>query len=192
MEFEIPSWREIEQYLRDLAQSILEANCEVDAIVSIGRGGSCPSRLLSDYLSIPTIYYLSVIYYKNIEETGDAPQILQALPFSLEGLHILVCDDVSDTGNSLNAVLEYVKTLQCASIKTATVYIKPWTTFKPDFYVKETAAWLIFPWERVETLIKLTKKYLSQDKLEEVKQQLLAAGFERELLDFYLTGKQLD
>jgi hypothetical protein len=67
---------------------------------------------------------------------------------------LLLVDDVFDSGNSLQAVLD---TLALKSrknlphdIRIATVYYKPGnnqTSLTPDFYVHETDRWLVFPHE---------------------------------------------
>ncbi len=191
MKYEIPNWDEMELYTRDLAQTILQAKHKFDAIVSVERGGAYPSRMLSDFLKIPTIYHINVTYYEGIQEKREKPLITQALPCSLAGQKILICDDVSDSGNSLLIVKDYLNEQQCAYIMTATVYIKPWTAFVPDYYVKETDAWIIFPWERLESLDTLTQKYYNIDKLEDVKDKLLDIGFSSKLIKFYYSIRAL-
>jgi hypothetical protein len=37
-----------------------------------------------------------------------------------------------------------------AEIKTATLYIKPWTKYVPDYYAEQVNEWVIFPWETEE------------------------------------------
>ncbi|TFG04924.1 MAG: phosphoribosyltransferase [Promethearchaeota archaeon] len=189
MELEIPNWRDIDLYTRKLAENIQQSMERIDAIVSIDRGGTCPSRLLSDYLNVPTIYHLTVQYYHNLNETKDSPIITHELSCKPRTEYLLVCDDVSDSGNSLQTVKNYLQNHGFTSIKTATLYIKPWTKTIPTYYIKKTTAWIIFPWERFESLSKLIQKYMKDKSLEEIKQQLLAAGFERDYLEFYFSRR---
>ena len=184
MKYEIPTWDEMDGYTRELAQKVLKAKRNFDAIISVERGGACPSRLLSDFLKIPTIYHINVAYYEGINEKREKPLITQTLPCNVENQDILVCDDVSDSGNSLLMVKDYLKEQRCASITTATVYIKPWTAFIPDYYVKQTEAWIVFPWERLEILDTLIEKYYNSDNLEDVKNKLRSAGFPSDLVEF--------
>lgn len=56
-------------------------------------------------------------------------------------LNTLVVDDISDEGKTL---------LSWQNRKIATLFSTPWTSVKPDWYVKmkeEKDSWLIFPWE---------------------------------------------
>jgi hypoxanthine phosphoribosyltransferase len=65
------------------------------------------------------------------------------------GSRVLVIDDVFDTGNTARAVFEKLEPFG-AEVKLATVYWKPnqnQTAFKPDFYVRETDEWIVFPHE---------------------------------------------
>lgn len=191
MKYETPNWNDIDLYTRDLAQKILNKKHKFDAVVSIERGGACPSRLLSDFLDIPIIYHINVTYYEGINEKMEHPAITQTLICNIADQHILVCDDVSDSGNSLLMVKEYLKQQQCTSITTATIYIKPWTAFVPDYYVKETEAWIVFPWERLESFDTLAQKYYNINNLEDVKDKLISAGFQSDIVDFYISIRAL-
>jgi xanthine phosphoribosyltransferase len=37
--------------------------------------------------------------------------------------------------------------LTTAIIKSAVLFYKPTSTFKPDYYAQETTEWIVFPWE---------------------------------------------
>jgi len=188
MTFEIPSWEDITNYLRELAQKIIQNRIKINVIVCIGRGGACPSRILSDFLNIPIFYNISVSYYNDIGEKNDSPLITQPLSVSLSGKHVLLCDDVSDSGNSFRIVKGYLEKQKCAAITTAAIYMKPWTSFIPNFYAKATEAWIVFPWEQIETLDKLIQRHLKEGKpLEDITSELLSAGFTNTQLEFYFS-----
>jgi hypoxanthine phosphoribosyltransferase len=59
--------------------------------------------------------------------------------------HILVVDDIADTG----ITLEKFAPMAAA---TATLYYKKRSTIKPTFFVMETDKWIIFPWEHVDEI----------------------------------------
>jgi hypoxanthine phosphoribosyltransferase len=187
MKLEVPSWADIETYLMELARKISTKKLKIDALICIWRGGACPSRLLSDLLNKDIIYSIDVKYYESVQKQKEAPLITQSISGNLAGKHVLVCDDVSDSGNSLTVVKKYLEKQKCASITTTTIYIKPWTIFIPDFYVKKTDAWIVFPWERIETLEILTRKYSLEEKLshDALKSKFLSLGFPKETIDFY-------
>ncbi len=186
MDFEIPQWSDIISYLMGLAQKIIQKSKNIDAIVSIGRGGNCPGRILADFLNVHSIYGLNVGYYVDTKQKKRAPTITQPLGVKLKEKHVLVCDDVSDSGDSLTLVKKHLQDLGCASITTVTLYIKRWTKFIPDYYVKESEAWIVFPWEYIETLDKLITIFTNEGlALDEIKRKFLSIGFDQNSIDFY-------
>jgi len=92
-------------------------------------------------------------------------------------------DDVADTGESLRLVQLHLKEQGATEVKTATIYYKPWSVIIPDYYEKETRSWIIFPWERKETVRKIVEKYKHQGKsIDEAKEKLVSSGLERKLV----------
>ena len=188
MDFEKPQWTEVISLLMQLAPKITQERKAIDMIISIGRGGYCPSRILADILNIHTIYNINVGYYVDKKEKKRAPSITQPLGVKLKGKHVLICDDVSDSGDSLSLVKDHVQKLGCASITTLTIYIKKWTKFIPDYYAKATEAWIVFPWEHIETLDKLNTVFTNEGlSLNEIRAKFLAIGFDQQSIDFYFT-----
>jgi hypoxanthine phosphoribosyltransferase len=68
--------------------------------------------------------------------------------------HLLLIDDIFDSGRSLAAVLAELaarcKLNMPRSVRIATVYWKParnQTKLQPDFSIRDTDAWLVFPHE---------------------------------------------
>ncbi len=63
--------------------------------------------------------------------------------------HVLVVDDIFDSGDTVAAVKETLKPF-VKDLRFATLYYKParsrWP-FKPEFYLRETDSWLVFPHE---------------------------------------------
>jgi len=72
-------------------------------------------------------------------------------------------------------------------VKIATLYYKPWSILAPDYYERKTSSWIIFPWERKETVRKVVERYKRQGKsVEEAKQKLIASGMDRKLVERFL------
>ena len=71
---------------------------------------------------------------------------------------MLIVDDVSDTGRSLAVAKDHVQKAGAEEIKVATLHYKPHSSFKPDYFVDETSAWVVYPWEVEETKRELSKK----------------------------------
>jgi len=79
----------------------------------------------------------------------------------LSGKRVLVVDDVADDGGTLKGVVEFeVLPRNPLEVKTATLHMKPWCRFKPDYYVEATDAWIIYPWEKHEVVRQVAKKFI--------------------------------
>jgi len=184
----LPSWNDIEQYLLGLSYKLIFSKNVFDELICIYRGGACPSRILADFLNIKKINTITIQYYEDINKHKEAPIIGQAFTVNLTGKTILICDDISDTGKSLKTVKHYLMQQGCTSIITVTIYVKPWTEFIPDYYSQKTDKWIVFPWERVETISRIVEHQLKEGKpLKELKHELLSTGFPWSLLEFYFS-----
>ncbi|MGE0207493.1 MAG: phosphoribosyltransferase, partial [Candidatus Babeliales bacterium] len=63
--------------------------------------------------------------------------------------YILIVDDLVDTGETMKFLIEALKdSLPKTTIKIATLYYKPTSCIKPDYYIEETTNWIVFPWEK--------------------------------------------
>ncbi len=142
------NWETTIEYCERLAGMI---DFEPDVIVGISRGGLVPARILSDILG-KRVLILGMEFYKGINERKDRPAITQELP-KLEGLKILLVDDVSDSGKSLVTAMELLKGNK---VKTATLHYKPHSSYKPDYFVETSNSWIVYPWEVHEAERKAT------------------------------------
>jgi len=105
----------------------------------------------------------------------------------VEGERVLVVDDVADTGESLRVVQTHLGEKGATEVKIATIYYKPWSVLIPDYYEKETSSWIIFPWERKETVRKVVEKFKCQGKsVEEAKEKLVSSGLDRKLVERFI------
>jgi len=187
LEFEVPSWDEIYCMLLSLAERIRREGFQPDVIVGVSRGGWPPARVMSDLLENPELANVRVEFYTGVAETKSKPVITQPLSVPVKGRRVLIMDDVADTGKSLLLVRDHVKENGAAEIKLATIYYKPWSVITPDYYIKETRAWIVFPWERKETVRNMVKRCRMRGaSLEEVKQRLIEGGFDRRLLERFI------
>ena len=145
-----PTWDRVYEMLIDLALRIRSSGFKPDYIVGVSRGGWTPGRILSDLLENSRTANIKIEFYVGIGKTAGKPVVTQVLAEDVTKKNVLVVDDVSDTGDSLKVAVDHMAERGAAAIKTATVYFKPNSTFKPDFYADTTSDWIIFPWERLE------------------------------------------
>ncbi|MEM1507307.1 MAG: phosphoribosyltransferase [Candidatus Bathyarchaeia archaeon] len=187
IEFEVPSWDEIYEMLLCLADMIKRDSFKPDLIIGISRGGWPPARVMSDLLGNVELASIRVEFYRGVAETGSEPIITQPLSTPVRGKNVLIMDDVADTGKSLKIVYSHVVENGAKTVKTATIYYKPWSIFTPDYYVKVTRRWIVFPWERRETVKNLVEKCeRSGTSIEEVKRKLIDGGMDKRLLERFL------
>ncbi len=115
-----------------------------------------------------TLSIMQIGFYTGISKTEKAPIIYQDLPGHIYGRKLLLIDDVADTGVSLDFALKYLDMKKPAEIRVATLYYKPWSQFRPKYYVEETSDWIIFPHERYEFMSEQYRnKKLPKEKMRE-------------------------
>jgi hypothetical protein len=179
LEFEVVSWDYAYQLLIELAEKVRKSNYKPDLIVGISRGGWPPARVISDLLENPNIANIKAEFYLDLGRTSEEPVITQTISAPINGKKVLLVDDVADTGKTLKLVHDKLIEDGAKDVKIATLYYKPWSVFKPDFYMVETSVWVVFPWERYETIKKLGRKMLDEGKtLDEVQVELIRIGLE--------------
>jgi hypoxanthine phosphoribosyltransferase len=187
LEYEAPTWTQIYTMLLDLADKTRNSSFKPDIIVGVSRGGWLPARVLSDLLSNPSLASVGAELYVGVSEPNGKAVITQPVSTSVKGKKVLIVDEVVDTGKTLELVKEYVAEQGAAAVRIATVYWKPWSTVKPDFFEKETDRWIVFPWETKETVRKIMRKCRkgrSPFQLQKVK--LLEAGVPKALFNRFL------
>jgi hypoxanthine phosphoribosyltransferase len=148
-----------------LAVNIVDSGFKPDFLVGLWRGGSAVGIAVqegldflgckTDHIAIRTSYRGQEDYTEMIDKAGE----IRA--HGLRYLHERVCadhsmlivDDVYSTGSSVNAVINSLSRKSRRNlpqdIRIATVWYRPTekTIRAPDFYVHETADWLILPYE---------------------------------------------
>ncbi|MFX1533267.1 MAG: phosphoribosyltransferase, partial [Promethearchaeota archaeon] len=73
------------------------------------------------------------------------------------------------------------------SCKTATIHFKPWSITKPNFFVEETEAWIIYPHELYEALSLITKTKMKEGRTKgEIYQFFASLGVDQDILQKFL------
>jgi len=142
------TWTQIEDLAIRLADR-LSSHYEVMLVIT--RGGMVPACIISERLNLRNILVAAVMFYTEQERTLDKPIFLQ-LPADplLNGRKVLIVDDVWDSGKTIMAVRERVMDAG-GYPETAVLHYKPahnaYAGTSPDFYVDETDAWIVYPWD---------------------------------------------
>ena len=145
------SWDDIEIHCRKITKDIKNANFEPDVIISVGRGGMVPARILSDMLGISEVHLFEIESYTGVGLRMNKPKI-QPFNFIVEGKNVLVVDDLIDKGITIQATLEKMKERKVKELKTATLLCKDNGSPTSTFYsgLVDADEWVIFPWEKKE------------------------------------------
>ncbi|MCE4620563.1 MAG: hypothetical protein F7C33_06020 [Desulfurococcales archaeon] len=143
-------WGVIEEGAEIIARKAREDGFTPDVILGILRGGVIPARLVADRLGVGELAVMEVKLYKGKGIRGERPYLRQPPTLQLTQKKVLIVDDVSDTGLTLELAVEAVNLFMPSEVRTASIYIKPWTKFVPDYYAYTSDAWIVFPWERGE------------------------------------------
>jgi uncharacterized protein len=158
-ELRIYSWNDVVRLTQQLAGLVGTAHSKPSVIIAILRGGAFPGLVLSHALGIRELYAIKVS--TTLDETARAVKSVplvegvEALP-NLRAEHVLIVDDVTNTGDTLTSAVRMVQKLRSpASVLTATIV---WDTVSPtgsipltacaaDLWADQTHAWAVFPWE---------------------------------------------
>lgn len=132
-----------------LAAKVKRSGFRPDILVMVLRGGALPARVMSDELNNLNLYAMKIEFYRAPGKTAVKPRITQALDVDVRGKRVLLIDDVADTGESLLAAKKSLRGAK--EVRVACLHWKPHSALKPDYYVAKTRAWIVYPWEAVET-----------------------------------------
>lgn len=154
------SWKDVEDLAEQLADSI-SASYRPDILVGILRGGATVAHLLSDFLDLRTVYPIGCNSYVDVAKRFNVKVYSPLALNDLSGGRVLLVDDVADEGLTLEAIVEQeIKPKNPLEVRVATLHMKPWCKFKPDYYIQMTDAWIIYPWEKREVARQVAENFL--------------------------------
>ncbi len=149
---EILSWELFGQATQDLARAVLADGYKPDFILGIARGGLFTAGALGYALGVKLLHVVNIEFYTGRGEHMELPVMLPPIPDPdlFKGLKVLICDDVADSGATLNTTHQFVDQ-QVAEVRSLVIYEKSRSLIKPEYVWKKTDDWIHFPWdERVE------------------------------------------
>lgn len=181
-----PTWDEMNELAFKISQQMLSSGKKFDRIVTLAKGGWPMARSLVDFLSVDKVASIGIKFYSGINQRFSQPEIYQDFPVKLTGEKVLLFDDVADTGKSFQFTQKHLQINGVQSITTASLFYKPHSVFKPDYYGFETSAWIIFPYEVVEAMAFLADKWKKQGLAPAaIKIRFLRFGFPKKIIQFY-------
>ena len=105
--------------VKELAERISEDYAGKELIVvGVLKGSVVFTSDLIKFISIPcTLDFMAVSSYGNSTETSGVVRILKDLDQDIEGKHVLIVEDIVDTGITLSYLLDYLKARKASSIE---------------------------------------------------------------------------
>jgi len=159
---ELISFNEVLRLSKLLARKIKDSGYRPDLIVAIGRGGYVPGRLVSDFLLFNDLTSMKIEHYTRAADMLEEARIKFPIPVDITGEKVLIVDDITDTGETLNLAVDYALSLKPADVRTAVLQHKTCSDFTPDFYAQKLIKWrwVIYPWARYEDFAGFAEKIL--------------------------------
>jgi hypoxanthine phosphoribosyltransferase len=148
-------FEQIKSMCTDIHKQVQTDDFEPDLLVGICRGGLIPLGLLAGEAMFNNRNIVT-ISTESYDDTGNQKALRFRFPVHVEDYKkykaVLIIDDLADTGETLDAVTKLLKEhMPDATIKSAVLFYKIKSKVKPDYYAKETADWIVFPWEQWTT-----------------------------------------
>ena len=144
---EILTWPLFGDATRALAQEIADSGFTPDIVLAVARGGLTVAGALAYALAVKNCFAMNVEFYTGVDTRLEMPVMLPPLLdlVDIQGLKVLVADDVADTGKTLELVrgviAEHVTEARCAVL-----YQKPRSVIDAEYVWRHTDRWINFPW----------------------------------------------
>ena len=161
---QIMGWDETYTLACELVHLIKDSGLGFDIVVAIGRGGYVPARVVCDRMLYNDLTSIKIEHYTMGADSYDEAVIRFPLSTDIQDIRVLVIDDITDTGKTLEQAVEYLAGFRPKSIHTAVLQHKTCSDFVPDFYAETITEWkwIIYPWAVYEDLVGFILKILGK------------------------------
>lgn len=176
-------WEDIQRLVEEVAKRVRASGFRPDVVVAVSRGGFDPARILCDQLSVQRLASLQIEYYTGVDQRSKVPEIVFPLNADMPDARALVVDDVSDTGETLRVARDHLLGRGASEVRVATLHVKPWSSFRPDYHAEEVDVWVVYPWESRETLLSMAGRLRGEGlSPSELRRRLMEMGFSPDLV----------
>jgi hypoxanthine phosphoribosyltransferase len=161
------SWDEYHMLTERLALKVHNSGWQFDQILCLARGGMRPGDVLSRVFDKP-LAIMSTSSYRaeagTIQGRLDIAKYITMPKGELAG-RVLLVDDLADSGVTLRAVVERLRSMpSITELRSAVIWVKAASDYTPDYYVEHlpTSPWIHQPFEDYDTMRpdRLAKKYV--------------------------------
>jgi hypoxanthine phosphoribosyltransferase len=153
------SWSEYHQKIEQLAAKIHQSNWHFNQIICLARGGLRVGDILSRIFDQPLAILATSSY------GGAEGQVRGSITFARDltmttanlGSHVLLVDDLVDSGISLKRTLAWIDRnygFYIDEVRTAVLWYKACSVIEPDYYVDYLSdnPWIHQPFEVYERM----------------------------------------
>jgi hypoxanthine phosphoribosyltransferase len=160
---EVMSWRDFNSLAMTLAHRIKQSRFRPDLVIAIGRGGYVPARVVCDFLLHDMLTSFKVEHWGMAAQEKPAVTVRFPLAVDIRDKTVLVIDDVTDTGKTLEVAISYLKGFNPKEIRTAVLQHKVSSSFCPDYFASEEHEWrwIIYPWAVYEDTVGFIEQVLT-------------------------------
>ena len=139
------SWEMFGELCRALALCTAR-NYNPDLVVGIARAGVIPGAVIASIMRVD-FHSMKISRRDGHEQVRERPAILSAAPDAARGQRVLVVDEITSSGQTLQMALSALRNIASAELRTATCFVRP-RGYKPDYFALETDQTIVFPWDR--------------------------------------------
>ncbi len=148
------TWEDVEKDTLHIIDSMKQDSFDPDIIVSIARSGLIPAAMIAYALGNKQLYVIKVDFSKvqksgQDQELNDRPTITQELTKDVQGLKVLVVDEMAVSGSTLKLVKAYMDMKNPQEVRYAVLYKQPWAEFQPNYSGREIKEWPLYPWKEL-------------------------------------------
>ena len=150
------SWDDYHHAIERLAAKIQTSGYQFDQIICLARGGLRVGDMLSRIFDQPLAVLATQSYFANADKSGDTQGDLtigqhMAKVNQRLGEHILLVDDLVDSGKTMLEVVEHVRQRYpgIKEARTAVIWKKGCSVFTPDYWADDLPdnPWIHQPFE---------------------------------------------
>jgi len=152
------SYDEYHSLIEKLALKVHQSGWQFDTILCLARGGLRPGDILSRIFDKP-LAIMSTSSYRaeagTVQGHLDIARFITTPKGEIAG-RVLLVDDLADSGHTLHAVIDMLKTnyAPITELRSAVIWTKGLSKFKPDYSVEflPTNPWIHQPFEGYDSL----------------------------------------
>jgi len=151
------SWDEYHLLTERLALKVHASGWEFDQILCLARGGMRPGDVLSRVFNRP-LAIMSTSSYRaeagTIQGRLDMAKYITMPKGEVAG-RVLLVDDLADSGVTLRAVVDRLRSMPAISeLRSAVLWTKGVSSYTPDYYVEllPSSPWIHQPFEEYDDL----------------------------------------